>query len=134
MPNGARYGIEEESIAQAHNLRNCDIFRVPNFGFVIFEDDKSVSECLKHTPLYLPPDNHRLNVEEKKTKYQQYGNRDMGGEGGRGGGAGGRGFDSGYRSGSQEHLMGGAGGERGGPGGERGGERGGMGGRGGYDR
>ena len=39
--------------------------RVPNFGFVVFETDAAVQECLKHTPVHLP-DGHRLNVETKK--------------------------------------------------------------------
>ena len=39
--------------------------RVPNFGFVVFESDAAVQECLKKTPIHLP-DGHRLNVETKK--------------------------------------------------------------------
>ena len=39
--------------------------RVPNFGFVVFETDAAVQDCLKHTPIHLP-DGHRLNVETKK--------------------------------------------------------------------
>lgn len=42
--------------------------RVPNFGFVVFEDERSVQECLRRKPILLPPDNHRLNVEEKMNK------------------------------------------------------------------
>ena len=34
-------------------------------GFVIFEDEKSVADCLSQKPIYLP-DGHRLNVETKK--------------------------------------------------------------------
>jgi hypothetical protein len=41
---------------------------VPNFGFVVFEDENAAQEALKGRPIYLPPDNHRLNVEEKKNR------------------------------------------------------------------
>ena len=44
--------------------------RVPNFGFVIFEETRAVQRVLAHLekrPIFLY-DNHRLNVEEKKTK------------------------------------------------------------------
>lgn len=54
---------------------------VPNFGFVTFEDDQAVVNCLKSKPITINGD-HRLNVEEKKTRSK------MGGEGG--GGYGGR--------------------------------------------
>lgn len=64
----------------------------PNFGFVIFEDVKSVQQVLESSTLYLG--NNRLNVEEKKTRSMARppsmdgrlgGSRD----GGRGGGGGG---------------------------------------------
>ena len=38
---------------------------VPNFGFVVFEDEKAAADCLSQKPIYLP-DGHRLNVETKK--------------------------------------------------------------------
>ena len=41
--------------------------RVPNFGFVVFEEEKSVNECLREKPIHLN-DGHRLNVETKKNK------------------------------------------------------------------
>ena len=41
--------------------------RVPNFGFVVFEEESAVQECLKRIPIHLP-DGHRLNVETKKNK------------------------------------------------------------------
>lgn len=44
--------------------------RVPNFGFVVFENETSVGECLRRRPIFLPPNDHRLNVEEKKNKHQ----------------------------------------------------------------
>ena len=46
--------------------------RVPNFGFVVFADEKSVQRALKEKPVYLQPDNHRLNIEEKKNKVIHY--------------------------------------------------------------
>lgn len=71
--------------------------RVPNFGFVVFADEKSVAKALKEKPIFLPPDSHRLNIEEKKNK--------PGRDGVSGGGGGGRG---GFNDrGSQEHLGGG---------------------------
>ncbi len=41
--------------------------RVPNFGFVVFEEEKSVNDCLREKPIHLN-DGHRLNVETKKNK------------------------------------------------------------------
>jgi hypothetical protein len=41
--------------------------RVPNFGFVVFEEERSVQDCLGKRPIHLYG-NHRLNVEEKKNK------------------------------------------------------------------
>lgn len=40
---------------------------VPNFGFITFDDETSVSRCLGDKPITVNND-HRLNVEEKKTK------------------------------------------------------------------
>ena len=45
--------------------------RVPNFGFVVFDDERSVSRVLSSRPVKLPSDGHRLNVEEMKTKAKQ---------------------------------------------------------------
>ena len=39
--------------------------RIPNFGFVVFEEERAVKEALDKRPIHLPG-NHRLNVEEKK--------------------------------------------------------------------
>lgn len=39
--------------------------RVPPFGFVVFEDESGVAECLDNIPV-LMDDGHRLNVEQKK--------------------------------------------------------------------
>jgi hypothetical protein len=41
--------------------------RVPNFGFVVFEEERAVSECLRDKPILLNG-GHRLNVETKKNK------------------------------------------------------------------
>ena len=38
---------------------------VPNFGFVVFEDEKTAIDCLSQKPINLP-NGHRLNVETKK--------------------------------------------------------------------
>eukprot|EP00094_Tigriopus_californicus_P006742 TCALIF_06493-PA protein Name:"Similar to G3BP2 Ras GTPase-activating protein-binding protein 2 (Pongo abelii)" AED:0.24 eAED:0.24 QI:0/0.75/0.4/1/1/1/5/0/677 len=94
--------------------------RVPNFGFVVFEDERSVQECLRRKPIHLPQDNHRLNVEEKMNKF--FSHRSEGG-GGPNQGGGGMGGNRNYDRGSQEHLGGGGGNAggmgRGGPGGDR---------------
>merc|ERR1719367_413988 len=99
--------------------------RVPNFGFVSFEEARAVQKVLSHLerkPIFLY-DNHRLNVEERKTKIRSEnsvgdrisGGGPMGGSlsesrgGGRGhhhGGGGGRGdggFEQHQRGGSQEY-------------------------------
>jgi len=39
--------------------------RVPPFGFVVFEDESGVAQCLNQIPV-LMDDGHRLNVEQKK--------------------------------------------------------------------
>jgi len=85
---------------------------VPNFGFVVFDDVSAVSAAMNAQPIQLYG-NHRLNIEEKKTKVR---------EGGMGGGnmyqndrmQGGRG-----ERGSQDNLRG-----AGHPGSGRGGGRG----------
>lgn len=45
--------------------RNAD---VPNYGFVVFDDEKSVHEVLKNRGNFQLNDGHRLNVEEKKQR------------------------------------------------------------------
>jgi len=47
------------------------LFRVPNFGFVIFDNEESVGDCLKSRPIFLN-DTHRLNVEEKKSRVRKH--------------------------------------------------------------
>ena len=59
----AEIRINSKGIAQSKIMPSGQ--RVPNFGFVVFETDAAVQECLKHTPVHLP-DGHRLNVETKK--------------------------------------------------------------------
>lgn len=53
--------INNKGIAHSRSGNNG----VPNFAFVIFEDEKSAANCLSQRPIYLP-DGHRLNVETKK--------------------------------------------------------------------
>jgi len=113
--------INNKGVAQSKNLPD-GTKGVPNFGFVVFEDEKAAADCLSQKPIYLP-DGHRLNVETKKKN-----NREDGRGGGFGGASGGSKFDRG----SQEQL-GGLG--RGGTGNaSRGNSRGGArgGGRGGF--
>ena len=45
--------------------------RVPNFGFVVFEDERSVTECMNDKPIKLDG-GHRINVEIKKNKVFYY--------------------------------------------------------------
>ncbi|XP_023239872.1 ras GTPase-activating protein-binding protein 2-like [Centruroides sculpturatus] len=75
--------------------------KVPNFGFIVFEDPDSVHKVLEKKPIFF--NGHRLNVEEKKTKPRDQrigdgrigigrsGMMGRGGLGGRGGGRGGMG-------------------------------------------
>ncbi|XP_059167984.1 ras GTPase-activating protein-binding protein 2-like [Physella acuta] len=84
--------------------------KVPNFGFVVFENPDTVQEILKiklHQPIKYKGE-HRLNVEEKKPR-----NTD-GVRGGRGGSRGGMGGQGQGRSGGASY------------GNDRGGGRGGM--------
>jgi len=127
--------INTKGVAQSKNLPDSQK-SVPNFGFVVFEDEKSATECLSHKPINLP-NGHRLNVETKKKNNRDDG---KGGFGGPAGGANrGQGSGSNFDRGSQEQLGGlGRGGlnsnsSRGNPrGGARGSGRGGFsGGRGG---
>ncbi len=80
---------------------------MPNFGFVVFNDESSVTECLKKKPIHLPANEfrqeHRLNVEEKKNKSQGAGG--VGGGSGSGGSSvtqGNRAFNDNNRGGSQD--------------------------------
>ncbi|KAK9507523.1 hypothetical protein O3M35_007361 [Rhynocoris fuscipes] len=82
--------------------------RVPNYGFIIFEDVSSVQSTLNAKPIYFPDENGvKLNVEEKKARRE-----------GGGGGGGPRG-SGGSRGGGPGGMM------RGGPGGMAGPPRGG---------
>ena len=56
--------INTKGVAQSKNLPDSQK-AVPNFGFVVFEDEKAATECLSHKPINLP-NGHRLNVETKK--------------------------------------------------------------------
>lgn len=79
--------------------------KVPNFGFIVFEDPDSVHKVLEKKPIFF--NGHRLNVEEKKTKPRDQrigdgrigigrsGMMGRGGLGGRGGGRGGMGGSQG---------------------------------------
>lgn len=55
----------------------------PSFGFVIFEDPKSVEEVLHQMPITFKSDrgDHRINIEEKKQRSRDN-NRNRGGMGG----------------------------------------------------
>jgi hypothetical protein len=61
----AEVRINSKGMAQTKTTASGQ--RVPNFGFVVFEEEKSVTECLNFKPIFLP-DGHRLNVETKKNK------------------------------------------------------------------
>jgi len=77
----------------------------PNFGFVTFAEEGSVGKCLADKPI-TTADEHRLNVEEKKTRI---------GGGGFGGGRGGGIRQSGMgggRGGGFNRMEGGGGGGR----------------------
>jgi len=122
--------INQKGVTQTKSLSDNSQKSVPNFGFVVFEDEKSAHECLQHKPINLL-NGHRLNVEAKKKNFQ---NRDdgKGAFGGSGGGSSrGQGAGSNFDRGSQEQLGGlGRGGlnTNSGRGGSRGGIRGGRGG------
>uniref|UniRef100_A0A0A9VZE7 Ras GTPase-activating protein-binding protein 1 n=1 Tax=Lygus hesperus TaxID=30085 RepID=A0A0A9VZE7_LYGHE len=86
--------------------------RVPNYGFIIFEDQSAVQAVLTSKPIMFPNDNGvKLNVEEKKAK--------RGGGGGEGGGRGGARGGGGMMR-SSAGPMGGSGAGRGGSGAGRG--------------
>ena len=61
----AEVRISSKGIAQSKTTASGA--RVPNFGFVVFEEERGVNECLKDKPIHLS-DGHRLNVETKKNK------------------------------------------------------------------
>ena len=61
----AEVRISSKGIAQSKTTASGQ--RVPNFGFVVFEEERGVTECLKDKPIHLS-DGHRLNVETKKNK------------------------------------------------------------------
>jgi len=89
---------------------------VPNYGFVVFDDEKTVQKVLGNKGQFTLPSGHRLNVEEKK----QRGSGDSVGR-----------PPSGTRNASRGGMgMGRGMGGRGGMGGGRGGSYGGPGGRG----
>lgn len=58
--------INNKGVVQTKSLADSQK-SVPNFGFVVFEDEKAAIECLKHKPVFLP-NGHRLNVETKMMK------------------------------------------------------------------
>ncbi|XP_013774350.1 ras GTPase-activating protein-binding protein 1-like [Limulus polyphemus] len=60
--------------------------KVPNFGFIVMDDPADVTKILQMKPIYF--NNHRLNVEEKKTKPREQ-RPGGGGDGRLGGGKGG---------------------------------------------
>lgn len=73
------------------NKKNGSL-QVPNYGFVVFDDEKSVQEVLKNRGQFTLEDGHRINVEEKKQR-GELGSRPGSGTraGGRGGAMMGRG-------------------------------------------
>lgn len=97
--------------------------QVPNFGFITFEEESSVTKALHNRPIHLNGE-HRLNVEEKKARLRM-----DGGMGRPNSGRGGMGGSGGLRQGPPGGLQGRGGGRpsfnrdsnRGGPGGPRGG-------------
>lgn len=120
---------------QTQSKSNLSDKNVPNFGFVVFEDEKTTNECLSQRPITLT-NGHRLNVEIKKKNNRDDGKGAFGGSSG--GANRGQGSGSNFDRGSQEHLGGlgrglnansGRGNPRGGPrgGGGRGGFSGGRG-------
>lgn len=61
----AEVRISSKGVAQSKTTASGQ--RVPSFGFVVFEEERAVQDCLKHKPIHLS-DGHRLNVETKKNK------------------------------------------------------------------
>lgn len=103
-----KYGnVVDLRINNKPNPKQGNAGRVPNFGFIVFEDEASVKRALDDKPIMFQG-NHRLNVEEKKAKPrdpQRLGGGDGRPNSGRGGGMGRMGMGIGR------------GGGRGGPGG-----------------
>ena len=62
--------INTKGVAQSKKLADSQK-SVPNFGFVVFEDEKAATECLSHKPINLP-NGHRLNVETKKKNVSRF--------------------------------------------------------------
>ncbi|KMQ95685.1 ras gtpase-activating protein-binding protein 2 [Lasius niger] len=101
--------------------------RVPNYGFITFEDQQVVTKVLNSLPIYYPDESgQKLNVEEKKVRPRM-----MDGSGGRlNSGDGGMRSMGGQQQQQQQQQRG-----PGGPGGVmRGGQHGARGGRGGFSR
>ncbi|EZA61417.1 hypothetical protein DMN91_004218 [Ooceraea biroi] len=102
--------------------------RVPNYGFITFEDQQVVTKVLNSLPIYYPDESgQKLNVEEKKVRPRM----SMDGSGGRlNSGDGGMRSMGGQQQQQQQQQRG-----PGGPGGVmRGGQHGTRGGRGGFSR
>ncbi|XP_063217269.1 ras GTPase-activating protein-binding protein 2 isoform X2 [Bacillus rossius redtenbacheri] len=105
------------------NNKNMPGNRVPNYGFITFEDSETALTVLSSRPIMFPDENGqkmKLNVEEKKNRPRQLqdGGRMLGGDGSMGGGR-----PSGGGMGGPRPM--GPGMMRGGPGmGHRGGSRG----------
>jgi Ras GTPase-activating protein-binding protein 1 len=93
---------------------------VPGYGFVVFEEAKTVERVLAHKGPFLIQGGHRLNVEEKKQRGDtgRPGSGSRGGRGGMGGmgrggsmmGRGGRGGNMGMGGGRTDNRGGGRGG------------------------
>lgn len=108
---------------------------VPNYGFVVFDDDSAVQKVLKNRGQFTLDDGHRLNVEEKKQRGETSsrggprgggrGGTMMGGRGG-GMGSGDRGNNMSWGGPGRNNRQ--EGGRGGGAGENRGGSRGGRGG------
>lgn len=95
----------------------------PNYGFITYDSQQSVSNCLAAKPIYYPKNDINgtmLNVEEKKNKERDGGRPSYGNNSGGGGRLGQDNRPSGGRGDMQRRGMG-PGGPRGGPGGPQGG-------------
>ncbi|XP_069671882.1 ras GTPase-activating protein-binding protein 1 isoform X2 [Periplaneta americana] len=71
-----KYGqIVDLRIHSKQNNKGLPGNRVPNYGFIIFEDVNTVQHVLESRPIYFPPEggqgSQKLNVEEKKTRLRQ---------------------------------------------------------------
>ncbi|XP_034184658.1 ras GTPase-activating protein-binding protein 2 isoform X1 [Osmia lignaria lignaria] len=105
--------------------------KVPNYGFITFEDQQVVNKVLQNLPIYYPAENgQKLNVEEKKVRPRM----SMDGSGGRLNSNDGNMRSMGGQQ-QQQQQRGPVGYFPGGPGGVmRGGQHGTRGGRGGFSR